>query len=202
MDADGQHSPEDMRKLIGLLGDYDLVVGARSWKAQAGMARGLGNMLLARFAAFLSGFPIPDLTSGFRAARRECLLKFLHLLPNGFSYPTTSTLAFVKAGYNVSFVDIDGKKRNAQSRSKMHPGREGARFVMIILKLITLFSPLRIFMPISALFFILGFGYLVYTIATEVHVTNTSVLLITGSAVLFLFGLLSEQIAATGVRRE
>ena len=195
MDADGQHDPEDIRKLIEPLGEYDLVVGARDWSAQANVSRGLGNLVLARLASYLCGRKIPDLTSGFRAARRDRLQEFLHLLPNGFSYPTTSTLAFVRAGYNLRFVPIEGKQRTADSHSKMRPWREGARFLVIILRMITLFSPLRIFLPIAATFFVLGLGYLVYTIITEVHVTNTSVLLLTASAVLFLFGLLSEQIA-------
>ena len=195
MDADGQHDPEDIRKLIGPLGEYDMVVGARDWSAQANASRGLGNWLLARLASYLCGRKISDLTSGFRAARRDRLREFLHLLPNGFSYPTTSTMAFVRAGYNLLFVPIEGRKRSADSHSKMRPWREGARFLIIILRMITLFSPLRIFLPIAATFFALGFWYLVYTIITEVHVTNTSVLLLTASAVLFLFGLLSEQIA-------
>jgi glycosyltransferase involved in cell wall biosynthesis len=195
MDGDGQHDPEDIRKLIEPLGEYDLVVGARDWSAQANVSRGLGNLVLARLASYLCGRKIPDLTSGFRAARRNRLREFLHLLPNGFSYPTTSTMAFVRAGYNLRFVPIKGKQRTADSRSKMRPWREGARFLVIILRMITLFSPLRIFLPIAATFFVLGLGYLVYTIITEVHVTNTSVLLLTASAVLFLFGLLSEQIA-------
>jgi glycosyltransferase involved in cell wall biosynthesis len=201
MDADGQHSPEDIQKLIAQLGDYDLAVGARSWKAQATFSRGMGNALLARFASFLSGFHIADLTSGFRAARRSYMVEFLHLLPNGFSYPTTSTLAFLKAGYNVSFVPIDGRQRTGDSKSKMRPWREGVRFLMIILRVITLFSPLRVFLPVSAVFFLVGFGYLVYTIITEIHVTNTSVLLITASAGFFLFGLLSEQISSALFRR-
>lgn len=200
MDADGQHSPEDMKKLIQPLDEYDLVVGSRSWEAQATFSRGAGNALLARFASFLSGFQIPDLTSGFRAARRERMAEFLHLFPNGFSYPTTSTLSFLKAGYNVTFVPIEGKQRDDKSKSKMRPWREGGRFLMIIFRMITLFSPLRIFLPFSVLFFLLGFGYLIYTIITEVHVTNTSVLLITASAVFFLFGLLSEQVATAMFR--
>lgn len=196
LDADGQHSPGDIPRLLEKLEDYDLVVGARSWKAQASFSRGLGNALLNRFASRLSEFNITDLTSGFRAARRNRFREFLHLLPNGFSYPTTSTLAFIKAGYNVAFIPIEGRERSKSSFSKMRPWREGWRFVMIILRMVTLFSPLRVFFPIALTFFSLGLGYMVYTIATEVHVTNTSVLLLTGSAVLFLFGLLSEQIAA------
>ncbi len=195
MDADGQHGADDIFRLVEKLKEYDLVVGARSWRAQATFSRGLGNAVLARFASFLSGFSISDLTSGFRAARRNIMLEFVHLFPNGFSYPTTSTLAFLKAGYNVAFIPIDGKKRADHTKSKMHPWREGVRFLMIIFRMILLFSPLRIFFPASALFFVLGFGYLLYTIVTEVHVTNTSVLLLTASAILFLFGLLSEQIS-------
>ena len=196
MDADGQHPPEEIGKLMEKLGDYDLVVGARSYASQASLSRALGNGALNRFASMLSEFPIPDLTSGFRAARRERFREFLHLLPNGFSYPATSTLAFIKAGYNVTFVPIEGNKRGQSSTSKMRPWREGWRFVMIVLRMVTLFSPLRVFFPTSLTFFALGFGYMVYTIITEVHVTNTSVLLLTASAVLFLFGLLSEQIAS------
>ena len=195
MDGDGQHDPADIQKMIALLPEYDLAVGARAWNAQATLSRGLGNLLLGRLASYLCGRKIPDLTSGFRAARRDRMREFLHLFPNGFSYPTTSTMAFVRAGYNLSFVPIEGKQRTASSTSKMRPWREGVRFLVIILRMVTLFSPLRIFLPIAASFFALGFGYMVYTIATEVHVTNTSVLLLTASAVLFLFGLLSEQIA-------
>jgi glycosyltransferase involved in cell wall biosynthesis len=195
MDGDGQHDPADAQKILSFLPEYDLVVGARAWNAQATFSRGLGNLLLARLASYLCGQKIPDLTSGFRAARRDRMREFLHLFPNGFSYPTTSTMAFVRAGYNLHFVPIDGKQRTASSTSKMRPWREGAKFLVIILRMITLFSPLRIFLPMAALFFTLGFGYMVYTIATEMHVTNTSVLLLTGSAILFLFGLLSEQIA-------
>lgn len=201
MDADGQHDPAEALKLTDKLSEFDLVVGARSFGARASLSRGLGNAALNRFATLLAEFPVADLTSGFRAASRARMREFLHLLPNGFSYPATSTLAFIKAGYDVCFVPVDGKKRNTSSRSKMRPWREGWRFVMIVLRLVTLFSPLRVFVPMSLVFFALGFGYMVYTILTEVHVTNTSVLLITASAVLFLFGLLSEQIATLRFER-
>jgi glycosyltransferase involved in cell wall biosynthesis len=201
MDADGQHPPSEITKLTDKLENYDLIVGARSFGNQATLSRGLGNAALNRFASMLSGFTITDLTSGFRAAKRSRFREFLHLLPNGFSYPATSTLAFIKAGYSVCFVPFEGQKRGGDEKSKMRPWREGSRFVMLILRMITLFSPLRIFFPISLVFFLVGFGYMVYTIATEIHVTNTSVLLITGAAVLFLFGLLSEQIAALRFER-
>jgi glycosyltransferase involved in cell wall biosynthesis len=196
LDADGQHPPEEIEKLLAKLSEYDLVVGARSFQHQAGFARAMGNAALSRFASLVSKFRIDDLTSGFRAARRVRFKEFLHLLPNGFSYPATSTLAFVKAGYDVCFVPIEGKKRSSDSKSKMRPWREGFRFLAIILRVTTLFSPLRVTLPVALAFFLLGVGYTVYTIVTETDVTDTSVLLFFASAVLFLFGLLSEQIAA------
>lgn len=196
MDADGQHPPSQISKLTDKLSEYELVVGQRAFKSQASLSRGLGNALLNRFASMLSGFRITDLTSGFRAAKASLFREFVHLLPNGFSYPATSTLAFIKAGYSVCFVPFDGHDRSGNEASKMRPWKEGWRFVMLILRMITLFSPLRIFFPVALFFFTVGSGYMIYTIFTEIHVTNTSVLLITGSAVLFLFGLLSEQIAA------
>lgn len=196
MDADGQHSPNDIVKLTDRLSDHDLVVGSRSFKDQASLLRGIGNGALNKFASILSAFPIKDLTSGFRAADRKRFQQFVHLFPNGFSYPTTSTLAFIKAGYSVCFVEIDGNKRIGKEKSKMRPWKEGWRFIALIIRMVTLFSPLRIFIPVSLIFFLLGFTYLIYTIVNEVHVTNTSVLLLIASATLFLFGLLSEQIAA------
>jgi glycosyltransferase involved in cell wall biosynthesis len=196
LDADGQHPPEEIEKLLAKLPEFDLVVGARSFKDQAGFARALGNAALNRFASMVSSFRIDDLTSGFRAARRARFREFLHLYPNGFSYPATSTLAFVKAGYSVSFVPIGGKKRGGDSKSKMRPWRDGWRFLAIILRVTTLFSPLRVTLPLALAFFLLGVGYTIYTIVTETDVTETSVLLFFASAVLFLFGILSEQIAA------
>jgi len=138
--------------------------------------------------------PIPDLTSGFRAARREYLVEFLHLLPNGFSTPTTTTLAFMKAGYSVRFEPVDAAQR--QGASKIRLGSDGVRFLMILLKVITIFSPLRIFLPISITAFVAGAAYAVWTIATQSHVTNSSVLLILMSVVIFLVGLISEQISS------
>ncbi len=196
LDADGQHPPEEIENLLAKLSEYDLVVGARSFQSQAGLSRALGNSALNRFASLVSGFRIEDLTSGFRAARHARFREFLHLYPNGFSYPATSTLAFVKAGYNVTFVPIDGKTRPADSKSKMNPWREGFRFLAIILRVTTLFSPLRVILPVALSFFLAGVGYTVYTVATETDVTDLSVLLFFSSAVLFLLGLLSEQIAA------
>jgi glycosyltransferase involved in cell wall biosynthesis len=194
IDGDGQHPPEDACRLVSRLGEYDLVIGARATSTQATQARRIGNQALNQFASYLTGRDIPDLTSGFRGARRECLREFIHLLPNGFSTPTTTTLAFLKAGYNVAFEAIEARARVGHSKIRL--ARDGAKFLMIILKIITLFSPLRIFLPISIASFMLGAAYAVWTIATQSHVTNSSVLLIMLAVIVFLVGLVSEQISA------
>jgi glycosyltransferase involved in cell wall biosynthesis len=194
LDADGQHPPEDALRIVARLGEYDLVIGARADETQATAARRAGNALLNNVASFLTGRTIPDLTSGFRAARRECLREFLHLLPNGFSTPTTTTLAFMKAGYNVAFEPIHARRRSGQSKIRL--ASDGARFFVIILKIITLFSPLRIFLPVSAAAFVLGAGYALWTIYWQSHVANSSVLLIMFAVIVFLVGLVSEQISA------
>ena len=194
MDGDGQHPPEDARRLIGFLGDYDLVIGARSDKTQATHVRRYGNGLLNGLASYLTGRDIPDLTSGFRAARREHLREFLHLLPNGFSTPTTTTLAFIKAGYNVKFEPVEARARVGQSKIRL--ASDGAKFLVIILKIVTLFSPLRVFIPISLVSFLLGAGYGIWTVASQSKIPNGAVLLIMFAVVVFLVGLVSEQIAA------
>jgi glycosyltransferase involved in cell wall biosynthesis len=199
VDGDGQHRPADAVRLISQLSEYDLVVGARSMATQATSSRRWGNSLLNSLASYLTERPIPDLTSGFRAARRDCLLEFLHLIPNGFSTPTTTTLAFLKAGYSVQFVPVEAAVR--QGVSKIRLGPDGAKFVLILLKLITIFSPLRIFVPVSLATFALGAAYALWTIATQSHVTNSSVLLILLSVVMFLIGLVSEQIASLRFER-
>jgi glycosyltransferase involved in cell wall biosynthesis len=199
VDGDGQHQPADAVRLVSQLDQYELVVGARSKATQATTSRRLGNSLLNGLASYLTNRPIPDLTSGFRAARRDCLLEFLHLIPNGFSTPTTTTLAFLKAGYSVQFVPVDAAAR--QGVSKIRLGSDGAKFVLILLKLITIFSPLRIFVPVSLATFAVGAAYAVWTIATQSHVTNSSVLLILLSVIMFLIGLVSEQIASLRFER-
>jgi len=194
VDADGQHPAADATRLVAHLDAYDLVVAARMSHTQAGAARRAGNAFLNWIASYLTEQPIPDLTSGFRAARRECLLEFLHLLPNGFSTPTTTTLAFMKAGYSVRFVPIEAGRR--QGESKIRLGADGVGFLLILLKVITIFSPLRIFLPISAASFLVGAGYALWTIVTQSHVTNSSVLLILFSVVVLFVGLISEQISS------
>ena len=194
IDADGQHEPADATRLVSRLGDYDLVIGARAHATQATVARRLGNHLLNGLASYLTGRPIPDLTSGFRAARRQHFREFIHLLPNGFSTPTTTTLAFIKAGYNVVFEPVEARLRVGQSKIRLL--RDGAKFTLIVLKVVTIFSPLRVFLPVSLASFAVGLGYAMWTIATQSHVTNSSVLLIMLGVIVFLMGLVSEQIAA------
>jgi glycosyltransferase involved in cell wall biosynthesis len=194
IDADGQHQPADAARLVSRLGEYDLVVGARAHATQATLGRRVGNALLNGLASYLTGRPIPDLTSGFRAARRQHLREFLHLLPNRFSTPTTTTLAFVKAGYNVRFEPVEARLRVGQSKIRLL--RDGAKFFLIVVKVVTIFSPLRVFLPVSLASFVAGLAYAVWTIATQSHVTNSSVLLIMLGVIVFLMGLVSEQIAA------
>ncbi len=193
MDGDGQHEAGDALRLVSFLGEYDLVVGARTANGQASAARQLGNGVLNWIAGYLTGRAIPDLTSGMRAARASCLREFLHLLPNGFSTPTTTTLACIKAGYSVRFEPIEARAR--VGRSKIRFVSDGATFFLILLKVITVFSPLRIFVPISLAAFTLGAAYALWTAVTQHHITNSSVLLIMLAVVIFLVGLVSDQIS-------
>jgi glycosyltransferase involved in cell wall biosynthesis len=194
LDGDGQHRPEDAQRIVARLGEYDLVIGARTAATQATHARKFGNSALNGLASYLTGREIPDLTSGFRAARRECLVEFIHLLPNGFSTPTTTTLAFIKAGYNVAFEPIEARQRVGQSKIRF--ARDGAKFFMIILKIVTIFSPLRVFLPLSGVALLLGVAYGAYTVVTQSKIPNGAVLLILFAVVVFLVGLVSEQIAS------
>jgi glycosyltransferase involved in cell wall biosynthesis len=194
LDGDGQHKPSDAERLVGKLGVFDLVVGARTSATQAGAVRRMGNSALNRLASFLAEREIPDLTSGFRAARRAHLLEFLHLLPNGFSTPTTTTLCFLRAGYNVAFEPVEARTRVGLSKIRL--SRDGPKFLLIMLRVMTIFSPLRVFLPIAGTSFALGAGYAAWTVYTQQHVTNSSVLLIVLAVIVFLVGLVSEQIAA------
>jgi hypothetical protein len=178
------------------IGEYDLVVGARTRDSESARIRDIGNFIFNNLATYLSGHEIPDLTSGFRAMKRDLILEFIHLLPNLYSYPTTSTLAFLKAGYNVQFVPIRARKGTGRSNTKIL--RDGVRAIVIILRMITLFAPMKIFLPVSAVLFVAG---IVYGLANIFlfginRIPNGSVLLIMSSLFIFLFGLISEQIAA------
>ena len=193
VDGDGQHHAADAQRLTGRLGEFDLVIGARDPRTNATSGRRLGNAVLNRLAAFLTERPIPDLTSGFRAARRDHLLEFIHLLPNGFSTPTTTTLAFIKAGYNVAFEPIAARPRVGASKIRL--ASDGAKFLLILLKVITIFSPLRIFAPVSALAFAAGGVYGAWNFLYHDRIPNGAVLLLMFSVIVVLVGLISEQIA-------
>jgi len=193
IDGDGQHKPSDAVRLVSRLGEFDLVVGARSAASQAGLRRRIGNAALNGLASYLAQFPIPDLTSGFRAARLDAMREFITMLPNGFSTPTTTTLCFLRAGYNVVFEPIEARTRIGHSKIRL--ARDGPKFVLIMLRVMTIFSPLRVFLPLAALSFLAGAGYAAWTIATQSHVANSSVLLIMLAVVIVLVGLVSEQVA-------
>jgi len=198
MDADGQHDPEDMERLVARIGTYDMVIGARASTDQT-VTRAVGNAVFRVLASWLTGREIPDLTSGFRAAKRSMMLEILHLLPNGFSYPTTSCLAFLKAGYNLVFEPI--KARPRVGKSKIRLLRDGVRFVLIIFKIVTLYSPLKVFFPLAAGSLLLGTGYGLWNVYAFGKIPTGAALLIQFSVMVFLFGLIAEQIAASQERK-
>ena len=197
MDGDDQHRAQDIARLLSRVDEgYEMVVGARGSKGQASRHRGLANAFYNRLASWMVGHPVKDLTSGFRVVRRKRFLEFLHLLPNGFSYPTTSTMAFFRAGYAVAYETIDVKPRLVGTTSHIRLWRDGTRFLLIIFKIGTLYSPLKLFAPISLAFFLIGLGYYAYTFFTQHRFTNMSVLLFSAAVIIFLIGLISEQITA------
>lgn len=195
MDADGQHDPRDIVQLLEKINQgYDLVVGARQKGSQASLGRGIANTLYNSLATYMTEHKVEDLTSGFRAVRADKFKEFLYLLPNGFSYPTTSTMAFFRAGYSVAYVPIHAAKRIGKSH--IQPLKDGMRFFLIIFKIATLFSPLKMFLPIAVMLFLMGTGWYAYTLYEFHRFTNMSALLYTGSIMIFLMGLISEQITA------
>ena len=195
MDADGQHDPADIPRLLARLDDgYDMVVGARQAGSQASAARGLANACYNRLASYMTGHRVEDLTSGFRAVRASKFREFLYLLPNGFSYPTTSTMAFFRAGYSVTYEPIHAAARVGKSHIRLL--HDGARFLLIIFKVGTLYSPLKLFAPAALGLFALGLGWYGHTFLSEGRFTNMSALLLTGGVMVFLMGLISEQITA------
>ena len=195
MDADGQHQPGDIPALLDKLAEgYDMVVGARKSGSHAGAHRAVANDVFSRLASWMVMHPIEDLTSGFRAVRAGKFRKFLYLLPNGFSYPTTVTMSFFRAGYGVAYVPIHTPRRIGKSH--IRPLRDGVRFLLIIIKIGTLYSPQRLFLPISASFFLTGLGYYLYTYMYVGRFTNMSALLFISAIFTFLIGIVSEQISA------
>jgi glycosyltransferase involved in cell wall biosynthesis len=202
MDADGQHDPALVPQLLARLGDgFDMVVGARGRDGQANAGRGLANALYNRLASWMTGHRVLDLTSGFRAVRADRFREFLHLLPNGFSYPTTSTMAFFRSAYPVAYVPVPVAKRVGTS-SHIRPLKDGIRFLLIIFKIATLYSPLKLFAPAALAFFLTGLGYYAWTFFHEHRFTNMSMLLFSASVIVFLIGLVSEQITNLTYRRD
>ena len=201
MDADGQHDPADIPRLLAKLdAGYDMVVGARDGGSQASVGRGVANGLYNRLASWMTGHVVADLTSGFRAARADKFREFIHLLPNGFSYPTTSTMAFFRSAYPVAYVPITAARR--VGKSHIRPLRDGVRFLLIIFKIATLYSPLKLFAPVAAAFFLLGLGNYTYTFLSVHRFTNMSALLLSASVIVFLIGLISEQITNLTYKRD
>jgi glycosyltransferase involved in cell wall biosynthesis len=193
MDADGQHRVEDIPVLLAKLeSGLDMVVGARQSGSQANLGRGLANRFYNRLASYMTGQTIEDLTSGFRAVRARKFREFLYLLPNGFSYPTTITMAFFRAGYSIAYEPIHTPKRIGKSH--LHPIKDGLRFLLIIFKIGTLYSPLKLFVPIAFLHFLLGLGYYAYTYSTQGRLSLATLFLLTAGVTIFLIGLVSEQI--------
>jgi glycosyltransferase involved in cell wall biosynthesis len=201
LDADGQHNAELIPRLLEKLEQgFDMVVGARGWDDQASVGRGLANGLYNRVASSMTGHQVADLTSGFRVVRADKFREFLHLLPNGFSYPTTITMAFFRSAYTVAYVPIPVAAR--LGRSHIKPLRDGVRFLLIIFKIATLYSPLKLFAPTGMLFFLLGACYYAWTFYHYGRFTNMSALLFSAAVIVFLVGLVSEQITALTYRKD
>ena len=193
MDADGQHAPEDIARLLDLKDIYDMVVGARSDSSETAMHRDIANTVYNWFASYVTNFKVEDLTSGFRLVRTSTARQFIYLLPNTFSYPSTLTMAYLRSGRSVKYVPIETKYRIGKSKIKLF--RDGTRFFLIITKIATLFSPLRVFLPISSMLFFVAAVYYCYTFFTEGRFTNMSALLFNSSIIIFMIGLVAEQIS-------
>ena len=200
MDADGQHQPSDIKKLIQYVGEYDMVVGARTKKSKISLLRRPGKKVLGITANYLSGMKIPDLNSGFRAIKKNVAMEFMHILPNTFSLSTTITLALITSGYNVKYVPIEAPER--VGTSKIKPFRDGFRFLLMIVRTISLFNPLKIFLPVSLSLFLGGALYSTYGVILYEDISDTSILLIISSLIIFFFGILADQVSVLIRRRE
>jgi glycosyltransferase involved in cell wall biosynthesis len=193
MDADGQHKPEDIAKLLEYKDNFDMVVGARSKGSSTSWHRDLANFIYNWLASYVTKFKVEDLTSGFRLVKSERVSKFIYLLPNTFSYPSTLTMAYLRSGLSIKYVPIQTLARKGKSKIKLF--QDGIRFFLIITRIATLFSPFRVFLPVSFIFFITGLGYYIFTFITQHRFTNMSMLLLSSSVVIFMMGLVSEQIS-------
>ncbi len=192
MDADGQHDPDDIARLLAHKDNFDMIVGARTKASDTSLHRDLANSIYNKFASYVCKFQIQDLTSGFRLVRKKSALQFVNLLPNTFSYPSTITMAFLRSGHTIKYMPIKVHKREGKSKIKLL--KDGSRFFLIITKIATLYSPLRVFIPVSFLFFLAGVLYYIYTFITAHRFSNMSALFLTTSTIIFMMGLISEQI--------
>jgi len=193
MDADGQHQPEDIAKLLEYKDEYDMVVGARSKGSKTSWHRNMANFIYNWLATYVTKFKVEDLTSGFRLVRNNRIAKYIYLLPNTFSYPSTITMAYLRSGLSVKYVPIETQARKGKSKIRLF--QDGIRFFLIITKIATLFSPFRVFLPVSFMFFITGLGYYIFSYTTQHRFTNMSMLLLSSSVIIFMMGLISEQIS-------
>jgi len=200
MDGDGQHKPEDIPRLLESAASYHMVVGARSKGSKLRLHRNLANIMYNVLASYVTRFPVKDLTSGFRVLTRLDALRFIDLLPNTFSYPTTLTLAYLRSGLTIAYVPIQTLYRSGQSKISLVT--DGIRFLLIITKIATLFAPFRVFLPVSFFFFAMGLGNYLRTYLTEGRFTNMSVFMWTTAVIIFMLGLVSEQIAALRMERQ
>lgn len=201
MDGDGQHDPEDIGKVMEYFPEYDMIVGSRRKSGQANVTRSLGNRILNWLASYVAKFQVEDLTSGFRAIKSDIAHRFLYLLPNTYSYPTTMTLAVLRDGRSMKYIPINFEKRK-KGKSGIKITRDGFKFIMIITKICSLYSPLRIFLPVSLFLFIIGLGYYVFTYITMGRFTNMSALLFSTSVIIFMMGLVSEQVSQMRYERD
>ncbi len=193
MDADGQHKAEDIARLLEYKDSFDMVVGARTRRSETRLHRDIANKLYNWFATYVTKFRVEDLTSGFRLVRASTVRQFIYLLPNTFSYPSTLTMGYLRSGRTVKYVPIQTQKRKGRSKIKLL--QDGTRFFLIITKIATLFSPMRVFLPTSACLFLLALAYYLYTFITQGRFTNMSALLFNSALIVFMIGLVAEQIS-------
>ena len=193
MDADGQHKPSAIEKLIRHIGEYDMVVGARTKKSKISLLRRPGKKILSITANYLAGMKIPDLNSGFRALKKDVAMEFMHILPNSFSFSTTITLALITSGYSVKYVPIEAPER--VGKSKIKPFRDGFRFILMIVRTVSLFNPLKISLPVSLSLFLAGVSILMYDIIFYGKISNTEIILVISSLLIFFFGVLADQVS-------
>jgi glycosyltransferase involved in cell wall biosynthesis len=192
MDGDGQHNPQDIRRLLREVENSDLVAGARQKKSHSPLWRMPGKWFLSLLANYLMRQRIPDLNCGFRIYRREILMPYLPICPDGFSFSMTSLFAFLSDNYRVTYIPIETGNRKGRSSVTLFTGFET---ILLILRIITLFNPLRIFIPISAGCILFGGSlFFIYYFFHDRGSVSALVLLLIGVQ-FFFFGLVSDQLA-------